>query len=49
MRFTGLILTLVLLAACEPTGNPRPQPETSTGGSGISISGYGRIGVSTTR
>ena len=49
MRFTGLILTLVVLAACEPAGNTRPQPETNTGSSGISVSGYGRIGVSTTR
>ncbi|MES0826244.1 hypothetical protein [Ruegeria sp. SCP11] len=49
MRTTGLILTLVVLAACDPSYKPSPEPETNSGGSGVSISGYGRVGVSTTK
>ncbi len=48
MKTFGLILSLVVLAACEPSSNPRPEPEANSGGSGIKISGYGRVGVSTT-
>jgi hypothetical protein len=47
MKLTGLILTLVVLAACDPNYVPRPEPEPEPSGSGISISGYGRVGVST--
>ncbi|WP_171124413.1 MULTISPECIES: hypothetical protein [unclassified Ruegeria] len=47
MKTIGLILSLAVLAACDPSYNPRPEPETNSGGSGIKISGHGRVGVST--
>ncbi|WP_200818570.1 hypothetical protein [Ruegeria meonggei] len=47
MKFIGLILSFALLAACDPSYKPRPEPAAESGGSGISISGYGRVGVST--
>ncbi|WP_420585189.1 hypothetical protein [Ruegeria sp.] len=48
MRIFGLILSLAVLAACEPSSSPRPEPAPEPSGSGISISGYGRVGVSVT-
>ncbi|MFY2823679.1 hypothetical protein [Ruegeria sp. MALMAid1280] len=48
MKFIGLILSLAVLAACDPSYKPRPEPEAPSGGSGISVSGYARVGVSTT-
>ncbi|NOG07675.1 MULTISPECIES: hypothetical protein [unclassified Ruegeria] len=49
MRTVGLILAFAALAACEPSSARRPEPsaEPKQSGSGISISGYGRVGVST--
>ncbi|WP_193746522.1 hypothetical protein [Ruegeria sp. ANG-R] len=47
MRPVGLILCLAILAACDPSSPPRTEPEASSSGSGISVSGYGRVGVST--
>lgn len=47
MRIFGLILSLAVLAACDPTYQPRPEPADTSSGSGIKISGYGRVGVST--
>ncbi|WP_200876123.1 hypothetical protein [Ruegeria halocynthiae] len=49
MKIIGLILSLAVLAACDPSYKPRPEPAAASGGSGISISGYGRVGVSTKR
>ncbi|MEW2917903.1 hypothetical protein AB1A64_12590 [Ruegeria sp. ANG10] len=48
MKIFGLILTIAVLAACEPSHNSRPEPEANSGSSGVSISGYGRVGVSVT-
>ncbi|WP_186437433.1 MULTISPECIES: hypothetical protein [Ruegeria] len=47
MKIIGLILSLVVLAACDPTYKPRPEPAETSTGNGIKISGYGRVGVST--
>ncbi|WP_298935342.1 hypothetical protein [uncultured Ruegeria sp.] len=47
MRTIGLILTLAVLAACEPTSASRPDPKPEPKPSGISVSGYARAGVST--
>ena len=47
MKIIGLILSLTVLAACDPSYKPRPEPASDSGGSGISISGYGRVGIST--
>ncbi|WP_185956656.1 hypothetical protein [Ruegeria faecimaris] len=46
MKILGLFFGLAILAACDPSYKPRPDPEPQSGGSGISISGYGRVGVS---
>ena len=47
MRVFGLILSLAVLAACETSHNPRPAPAEEPKKSGISVSGYGRVGIST--
>jgi len=47
MKQTVLFLTLAVLAACETTGASRPAPEPEPKQSGISISGYARVGAST--
>ncbi|WP_170762226.1 hypothetical protein [Ruegeria lacuscaerulensis] len=48
MKIIGLLLSLAVLAACDPSYKSNPEPEANSGGTGISISGYGRVGVSTT-
>ncbi|WP_170402762.1 hypothetical protein [Ruegeria arenilitoris] len=48
MKFFGLILSLAVLAACDPSYTPRSEPEANSGSSGVSVSGYARVGVSTT-
>ncbi|NVO56569.1 hypothetical protein HW561_12295 [Rhodobacteraceae bacterium B1Z28] len=48
MKIIGLILSLAILAACDPSYKPRPEPAAESSGPGISVSGYGRVGVSTT-
>ncbi|WP_162946775.1 hypothetical protein [Ruegeria sp. EL01] len=47
MKIVALFLTLAVLIACEPSSSPRPEPAAEPRKSGISVSGYGRIGVST--
>lgn len=47
MKIVGLFVVLAVLAGCESTGSSRPAPEPEPTQSGITISGYGRIGVST--
>ncbi|WP_171229797.1 MULTISPECIES: hypothetical protein [Ruegeria] len=49
MRTLGLFLVFAALTACEPTSARRPEPaaEPKQSGTGVSISGYGRVGVST--
>ncbi|WP_170415080.1 hypothetical protein [Ruegeria atlantica] len=47
MKTIGLILSFVVLAACDPSYKPRPKAEANSGGSGVSISGYGQVGIST--
>ncbi|MCG7520201.1 hypothetical protein [Ruegeria sp. Ofav3-42] len=47
MKIIGLILSLAVLAACDPSYKPRPEPADTSSGSGIKVSGYGRVGVST--
>ncbi|RLK02713.1 hypothetical protein [Ruegeria conchae] len=48
MKFFGLILALVVLAACDPAYKPQPKPEPEARSTGISVSGYARIGASKT-
>ncbi|WP_170332411.1 MULTISPECIES: hypothetical protein [Alphaproteobacteria] len=47
MKFIGVLTALVVLAACDPSYQSRPEPAAEPKKSGISISGYGRVGVST--
>ncbi|MDA7966119.1 hypothetical protein [Ruegeria sp.] len=47
MRVFGLILSLAVLAACDTSHTPRPAPVEEPKKSGISVSGYARVGVST--
>ncbi|WP_171100916.1 MULTISPECIES: hypothetical protein [unclassified Ruegeria] len=47
MKLWTPFLLLAALAACEPTSQPRPEPTPEPKSSGISISGYGRVGGST--
>ncbi|WP_170562700.1 hypothetical protein [Ruegeria atlantica] len=47
MKIIGLILALFVLAACDPTYKPRPEPAETSTGTGVKISGYGRVGIST--
>nr|WP_321249298.1 hypothetical protein [uncultured Ruegeria sp.] len=49
MKTFLLILSLAALAACDPNYKPRSEPASEPRGSGISISGYGRVGISTTK
>ena len=48
MKIAGMLITLAVLVACETTEPPRPAPEPEPRQSGVSVSGYGRVGVSTT-
>ncbi|MGV6803515.1 MAG: hypothetical protein ACWA49_04850 [Ruegeria sp.] len=49
MKTLGLILSLAVLAACDSTNTAATQPveEPARSGSGVSVSGYARAGVST--
>jgi hypothetical protein len=46
MRIFGILLALVALAACEPTSSQRPAPQKEPSSTGVSVSGYARVGVS---
>ncbi len=50
MKLLGFILSFAVLAACEATNSTRAQTEAQPerSGSGISVSGYARAGVSKT-
>jgi len=50
MKLLGLVLSLAVLAACETTNPQASQPveEPARSGTGVSVSGYARAGVSTT-
>ncbi|SDX14404.1 hypothetical protein SAMN05444358_103150 [Ruegeria halocynthiae] len=46
-RVLGLLVTLSVLAACDPSRPASPETASEPKQSGVSISGYGRVGVST--
>jgi hypothetical protein len=48
MKYAALLLPVLLLAACEPTGSTRPAEEPAAKTHGITISGSARTGISRT-
>ncbi|WP_424832364.1 hypothetical protein [Ruegeria sp.] len=48
MKIFGLILSLAFLAACDPSYKPQPEPKPQASSTGISVSGYARVGASKT-
>lgn len=48
MKYAAILLPLILLAACEPSGSSRPAEGPASSTSGITISGSARTGISKT-